>query len=672
MAFGIDIGTTNSSISWADDAGEVHSLSVRSGKEPFDSVIRSVVFDPLGDPELGEKALTEQFTRTAPLLASFKPKLDKQRLRRDVLSLETDGSAYDAMMQSERPRERAVMRALYDQNSREEVVAATSCLLRRLLLSDEIDREPTLQREDARRGVLSRFVAGLRPPSGGQTPTIEVPSERLRAGLQTDNPDPEDRLYIGVPVPFGPTARRRMLCALAGTELFGPAPACYRKILKACSFVYEPLAIGSTLQLFGDETVLVVDLGGGTLDLALFDAIEDERGTRVRERALDGRDRAGDHLDRIFREALLADHPRLRSAYEGLCARSDFDRLRANNAFSQAKIDLSTNDAATLYLQTYDRVVTRDELERAIQGEIDEIVAAVSRCLERGQCDQSDVTQVVLTGGSSMIPAIQHGLRALFPELDPETFVAARAADPELAREALTGVSRGLARYGFLERFESAASCDWEVWSPSARSLIPAVHRGDPEIRDLSASKAVRVPVMPGVPNSFALFADLMRRAFAGAVVDVEIPAGVDKVEVLVATHRERLAPAFAIRVPGASEFLAIYDLDAASDQALQDFLERDREWLPADVGLPTCGLLVRPLAIGDYVTWRRGSDLHTGEVRSIREIASAEVLERMRGIDPSPYRFEISPERRSQLGPAVDRATITRLDVSAHELTLS
>ena len=57
MAFGVDLGTTNSSIAWADDAGEVHSLRVRRGlKDPFDAVERSIVLDPLGDPMIGQEA----------------------------------------------------------------------------------------------------------------------------------------------------------------------------------------------------------------------------------------------------------------------------------------------------------------------------------------------------------------------------------------------------------------------------------------------------------------------------------------------------------------------------------------------------------------------------------------------------------------------------------------
>src|SRR5436305_10340937 len=92
MAIGIDFGTTNSSVAWADASGQIHSLSVRSGKEPFDAVVRSVVLDPcgkFGEPVVGHRAFEQALQRPqAPFLESFKFKLDKQRLRRSITQIE--------------------------------------------------------------------------------------------------------------------------------------------------------------------------------------------------------------------------------------------------------------------------------------------------------------------------------------------------------------------------------------------------------------------------------------------------------------------------------------------------------------------------------------------------------------------------------------------------------
>ncbi len=90
MPLGVDLGTTNSSIAWVDTDGTVHSLSVRSGKEPFDAVLRTVVLDPTGDePVVGHRAFEAHASRQeAMLLTSFKPKLDKQRLRRTAVRYE--------------------------------------------------------------------------------------------------------------------------------------------------------------------------------------------------------------------------------------------------------------------------------------------------------------------------------------------------------------------------------------------------------------------------------------------------------------------------------------------------------------------------------------------------------------------------------------------------------
>ena len=89
VPLGIDLGTTNSSVAWSDEVGTIHSLSVRSGKEPFDAVIGSVVLDPLsaGSPVVGRSAFIAAETRGGPLLYCSEPRLQKQRLRETVRQL---------------------------------------------------------------------------------------------------------------------------------------------------------------------------------------------------------------------------------------------------------------------------------------------------------------------------------------------------------------------------------------------------------------------------------------------------------------------------------------------------------------------------------------------------------------------------------------------------------
>ena len=254
MAFGVDLGTTNSSIAWADQAGTVHSLLVRIGLiEPYDAVERSVVLDPeTEDFVVGQNAFTEAARQNSRLVRSFKRRFDKQRLRehryRAVYQATND---YDPASQSIRVAESTERVPLeYDEYTLGEVIAAGSRLFHHLLTRAELD-----------------------PETEGSTALDTL----LRSAADSVG----ETLYIGVPVSFGPTSRRRLLASLVSSGCFGSGPTAYRRVLKRCRFVYEPLALMSVTSFFDPQRVLVFDYGGGTLDIAVLDVDFDRSGSQV-------------------------------------------------------------------------------------------------------------------------------------------------------------------------------------------------------------------------------------------------------------------------------------------------------------------------------------------------------------------------------------------------------
>ena len=631
MPVGVDLGTTNSSVAWADPTGTVYSLKVRQGpKEPFDAVERSLVLDPLGSsPIVGR--LAEGAPRPnadAPLVSSFKRRFDKARLRQlryELITTATD--EYDPVNQCIRFRDSArIVPEFYDEYSLDEVTKAAGLVFERLLTSTEVDADAASPAPSGQRSVLSRLL-GRR--------TEEVASPEDPTARHSVDVEPNERLYVGVPVSFGPTARRRLMRSLVSSGCFGAPPAAYREVLARCRLVYEPLALVSTLTLLESQNVFVVDYGGGTLDLALLHVGLDGAGRNVRELALGGLPTAGDHLDDLFREHILESRPGLRRSFEQQKAAGPEDKYQAISAFTRAKVALSTNESTVMRLFG-DAEVNRKDLQDAIGGELDLAVAAVKDTLARAGAVVGDVGTVLLTGGSSLIPVVQDRLRALFPHLtDDLAFEAGTPGDVESERRSLTGVSRGLARFGFLDSFEASAPCAFSVVVPDTTATrVVCLERGAPDVLDLDQAPSTTIRVRPG-RRSVAVYSDLLRETYCGAVADIDIPDG--EIEVRLSASRERFAPAFAVLSDTGDE-LGRFDLDGMTATDLERWVEGDGEWMPIDLVHLESAFLTRPLEVGDFLEWRASGGYRRGKVIDIREVATNEYVERMDGFDPAPY----------------------------------
>src|SRR5207248_5093594 len=141
-----------------------------------------------------------------------------------------------------------------------------------------------------------------------------------------------------------------------------------------------------------------------------------------------------------------------------------------------------------------------------------------------------------------------------------------------------------------------------------------------------------------GEPLTFALYSNLIREAYCGALVDVALPEGADAAEVRVSASRDRFAPAFGVYAPGSRKAIARFDLDGMNSGELAAFTEGDSEWIPSSAE-PCTFVLTKPLALGDFVEWQTNGNHHRrGKVIRIRDIASGELVPEMVGLHPSPH----------------------------------
>lgn len=256
--------------------------------------------------------------------------------------------------------------------------------------------------------------------------------------------------------------------------------------IRVVQFVHEPFAAlyghfrphinTDFVRRYDRKNILVVDWGGGTLDLTLC-RLEDGRVVQLQNSGT--AELGGDVFDDTLRNWVLT-----QAANE--LGHIDSDRRRqVRNKCEQLKINLSSEESATLYLRNFDPEsgapltyqMTRDELETMAKPLIDQAMDHVESLLEAAHISDSQVALCLVTGGMSRMPAIAAHLREFFgahrveTSQNSATLIAQGAAwiaydrqQLELAKDVEVQLARGsyhrIVRAGTAVPFEGQALAD--------------------------------------------------------------------------------------------------------------------------------------------------------------------------------------------------------------------
>lgn len=188
------------------------------------------------------------------------------------------------------------------------------------------------------------------------------------------------------------------------------------------------------------ETIVVYDLGGGTFDVTVLEVIPPDPGDadgesifRVLATAGDS-NLGGDDFDRaliqdLIDEAVLDGDPAERAR-----------RLAIHREVgARAKEALSDADATRLVLDgggvlpDVDRMLTRSAFEEAARPLVDRTIDACRRAVRDAGLETSKIDQVVMVGGSTRMPMIREAVEKWFGRpgyvaLDPDRVIAMGAA----------------------------------------------------------------------------------------------------------------------------------------------------------------------------------------------------------------------------------------------------
>jgi molecular chaperone DnaK len=199
--------------------------------------------------------------------------------------------------------------------------------------------------------------------------------------------------------------------------------------LEVLRIINEPTAaaLAYGLDKRGHETVLVFDLGGGTFDVSILD---------VGDGVVEVRATAGDtHLGGDDFDRRLVDH--LADEFQrtnGIDLRSDPQALqRLFEAAEKAKVELSSvmQTQVNLPFITADATGPKHLTVSLMRSTFEEITHdLVERCLDPvrqamsdAKITEPDIDEVLLVGGSTRIPAVQHLVRRLTGGKDPNMSV---------------------------------------------------------------------------------------------------------------------------------------------------------------------------------------------------------------------------------------------------------
>jgi molecular chaperone DnaK (HSP70) len=252
---------------------------------------------------------------------------------------------------------------------------------------------------------------------GGSSYSVEMAAALLFARLKQGSEDagvPLERAVVTVPANSRGLARfRTKLCAgLAGIEV--------------SALINEPTAaaMAHSIRASDDQTILVFDWGGGTLDVTVLETIA---GVFI-ERASKGIQRSGGiDLDRLLEAAVLREvvgHERWSPA----------EREWFTIEIERAKVVLSTDERTSVSLPGGNTMfVTRSQLEAAIRPKIEETRRPIEQCLKDLSLPASAIDHLVLVGGSSKIPALREFVCNLLGK------------EPAAGTDAMTAVAEGAA-----------------------------------------------------------------------------------------------------------------------------------------------------------------------------------------------------------------------------------
>jgi molecular chaperone DnaK len=184
------------------------------------------------------------------------------------------------------------------------------------------------------------------------------------------------------------------------------------------------IAFGVQVAPGGRHRILVYDLGGGTFDISILQMVNDAQGRgQFQVLQIEGDNwLGGDDFDRLIVDRIVAD---LVKESGGELPEDRRFLLLAKQHAEQAKRALSAAREAEVVIPAAVRsraggvldvelTLTRAEFETMIRGHVERSIELVRKALKDQALTPEDITDVLLVGGSTLVPLVVEAVQAVF------------------------------------------------------------------------------------------------------------------------------------------------------------------------------------------------------------------------------------------------------------------
>ena len=184
--------------------------------------------------------------------------------------------------------------------------------------------------------------------------------------------------------------------------------------LKVGKLLAEPVAASATYGSGGEDTILVFDLGGGTLDCTVVDTFDAKIEGLAGDNWL-----GGDDFDNRIVDRMVA-HLKEESGID--TSNNEKARTKLKQKAEEAKINLSEANSTQVefigkidgQLCQIDFRLTREEYNGMISDLVDRAIEKADEAIKLAKMTKDDIDVVLLVGGSTLTPYVQERIEQHF------------------------------------------------------------------------------------------------------------------------------------------------------------------------------------------------------------------------------------------------------------------